>query len=285
MTKNTFTAENGIHPRVGISAAQKALAGNALSRREAMVRGATAATGLLLVPELLAANGKRKVVVWSEGTANVDEASKKVYPQDINTAIAEGLEPLAGSGWQIVKAGINDPDQGISDELLNSTDVLIWWGHKRHGDVSNELVNKIDKRVRDGQMGFIGTHSCHFAKPFKKLMGTACSWREYVEDGTSAEIIVKEPNHPICKGVKTFKLKAIERYGEPFAVPTPEAVPLEGIYTKPDGKTEPARMGLCWTVGKGRVFYFTPGHETHNDYYLPEVRQIFINAVQWAAPQ
>ena len=115
-------------------------------------------------------------------------------------------------------------------------------------------------------------------------MGTPCSWREYVDDGTSAEIIVKLPDHPICKGVKNFKLK-IERYGEPFAVPEPEAVPLDGIYTKPDGQTEPGRMGMCWTVGKGKVFYFTPGHETFHDYYRPEVRQIFVNAVQWAAPK
>jgi trehalose utilization protein len=167
---------------------------------------------------------------------------------------------------------------------LNSTDVLIWWGHKKHGDVKDEVVDKIVERVKAGKMGFIGTHSCHFAKPFKKLMGTRCSWREYVADGTSAEIIVKEPDHPICKGVKSFKLPKIERYGEPFAVPTPEAVPLDGIYTKPNGQTEPGRMGMCWTVGKGKVFYFTPGHETYNDYYRPEVRQIFVNAVQWAAP-
>jgi len=256
-----------------------------VSRRAALAVGATAATGLLLAPNLLGAGAKRKVVVWSEGTANVDEASKKVYPQDVNTAIAEGLQPLEEKGWQIVKASLNDPNQGLGDELLNSTDVLIWWGHKRHGDVNNDVVNKIDKRVRGGQMGFIGTHSCHFAKPFKKLMGTACSWREYVADGTSAEIIVKEPDHPICKGVKNFKLPAIERYGEPFAVLTPESVPLDGIYTKPDGNKESARMGLCWTVGKGRVFYFTPGHETYNDYYRAEVRQIFVNAVPWAAPE
>jgi trehalose utilization protein len=254
------------------------------SRRSAIALGAAAASGLMVAPSLLAATDKRKVVVWSEGTANVDPASKKVYPNDINTAIAEGLAPLESQGWQVLKASINDPDQGISEDLLTSTAVLIWWGHKRHGDVKDDLVNKIAQRVKDGNMGFIGTHSCHFARPFKKLMGTACSWREYVDDGTSAEIIVKEPNHPICKSVKTFKLPHIERYGEPFAVPTPESVPLDGLYTKPDGKTESARMGLCWTVGKGRVFYFTPGHETYNDYFRPEIRQIFVNAVQWAAP-
>ena len=161
--------------------------------------------------------------------------------------------------------------------------MLIWWGHKKHGDVKDELVKKIEKRVKEEGMGFIGTHSAHFAKPLKKLLGTACSWGEYAADGTSAEVIVKEPEHPICKGVRTFKLPKIERYGEPFAVPTPEAVPLDGLYTKPNGKTAPGRMGLCWTVGKGKVFYFTPGHETYDDYYRPEVRRIFLNAVQWAA--
>ncbi len=255
-----------------------------ISRREALAKAGSAAAAVLAAPALLAATGKRKVVVWSEGSANVDEGSKKVYPQDINTAIAEGLKPLENQGWEIVKATLSDPDQGISDELLGTTDVLIWWGHKKHGEVKDELVDKIDRRVREGRMGFIATHSSHFAKPYKKLMGTRCSWSEYVTDGTSVQIIVKEPNHPICKGVTDFKLPLIERYGEPFAVPAPEAVPLDGIYTKPDGQTAPGRMGLCWTVGKGKVFYFTPGHETYNDYYRPEVRRIFINAVQWAAP-
>lgn len=267
-----------------IDAAGISQASRRISRRTAVRLGTTVAAGLLMEANLFAAPGKRRVVVWSEGSANEDSGSKEVYPQDINTAIADGLKPIQAKGWEIVKASLKDPEQGVSEELLNSTDVLIWWGHKEHGDVKDALVDRIEKRVKEGGMGFLATHSSHFAKPYKRLMGTACSWREYVADGTSVEIIVKEPNHPICKGVKDFKLPKIERYGEPFAVPTPEAVPLEGIYTKPDGTTAPGRMGLCWTVGKGKVFYFTPGHETYDDYYRPEVRQIFINAVQWAAP-
>ena len=257
--------------------------GRGISRRTALGLGTTVTAGILVNANLFAAAAKRKVVVWSEGTANVDPASKKVYPDDINTAIAEGLKPLEAGGWEIVIASLNDPEQGLSEERLASTDVLIWWGHKKHGEVKDELVNRIQKRVNEQGMGFIGTHSAHFSKPLKRLLGTRCSWREYVDDGTSVEIIVKEPNHPICKGVKNFKRPRIERYGEPFAVPTPESVPLEGIYTKPDGTTETARMGLCWTVGKGRVFYFTPGHETYDDYYRPEIRRIFVNAVGWAA--
>jgi trehalose utilization protein len=235
--------------------------------------------GCLLAANLWAAEAKRRVVVWSEGTAPED----KVYTNDINAAIAEGLRSL--EGWEVITASLQDPDQGLSPERLNSTDVLIWWGHKKHGEVKDELVDRIVARVKEQGMGFISLHSSHFAKPFRRLMGTRCSWREYKADGTSARIIVKEPNHPIARGVKDFTLPRIERYGEPFAVPPPEVVVLDGIYTKPDGTTEPGRMGMCWTVGKGKVFYFTPGHETYPDFFMPEVRQILRNAVLWAAPE
>src|SRR6185369_3642534 len=109
------------------------------SRRSALTYGAGIAATLLIGNESPAAGSTgRRVVVWSEGTANVDETSKKIYPQDINTAIAEGLKPLEKGGWEIIKASLNDPDQGLSEERLNSTQVLIWWGHKKHGDVKDE---------------------------------------------------------------------------------------------------------------------------------------------------
>ena len=255
-----------------------------ISRRHALALGATATAVAAINFNLLAApDGKRTVVVWSEGSANVDAASKKVYPQDINHAVADGLKPLEASGWQIITASLQDPDQGLSDERLKNTDVLIWWGHKKHGEVSDELVAKIVKRVKEDGMGFIALHSSHFSKPLKKILGTACSWGEYKADGTSVKITVKEPSHPIVKGVKDFDLPLIECYGEPFAVPTPEAVPLDGMYTRPNGTKAPARMGLCWIIGKGRVFYFTPGHETYDDFFRPEVRLIMANAVTWAA--
>jgi trehalose utilization protein len=238
--------------------------------------GAGLSLSLLAGPALAAAQGKRKVVVWSERTAPTD-----MYPKDINGAIIEGLQGLPG--WEIVEANIDQPEQGVPDELLRSTDVLIWWGHQRHAEVKNELVDRIVKRVKEDGMGFLSLHSSHFAKPYRRLMGTRCSWGEYKADGTSARVIVKAPDHPIAKGVKDFELPKIERYGEPFAVPTPETVVFDGEYTKPDGSKAPGRMGLCWTIGKGRVFYFTPGHETYNDFFRPEVRLIMRNAVLWAA--
>jgi len=225
-----------------------------------------------------AGKAKHCVVVWSEGTA-----PKDVYPDDINGTIADGLKDL--KGWEVVKANLSDPDQGLPDELLNRADVLIWWGHQRHGQVKDALVDKIVKRVKEDGMGFISLHSSHFAKPNKALMGTACSWGAYVGDSTTLKVTVKDPKHPIAKGVKDFTIVHNERYSDPYAVPTPDSVVFEGVASLKDGGVDPSQQGFTWKVGKGRMFYFQPGHETNPVFFDPNVRKIMINAVKWAAPK
>ena len=246
-----------------------------VNRREFMGIGAAVAGGAILDGAADAAPKKKKVIVWSEGTA-----PKNVYPNDINTAIAAGLKPL--KGWDVVIANINQRDQGLSEELLNSANVLIWWGHQRHGEVKDELVKRIDHRVKVEGMGFIATHSAHYSKALKTVLGTNCGWKDYVEDGSKLEMIVKAPKHPITKGVKDFVVPHTERYGDPFECPTPETVLFDGKYTHPDGTIENAQQGMVWTVGKGRVFYFQPGHESYPIYFQPEVQRIFQNGVVWA---
>jgi trehalose utilization protein len=249
-----------------------------MTRREVLGRGAVLAGGLMLGSKVLAAEkaapAKRKVIVWSEGTA-----PEKVYPKDIRGAIAEGLKPL--DGWEIVTATLSDPGQGVSEEALKACDVLLWWGHKKHDDVKDETVKRIVQRVKEGGMGFASLHSSHFAKPYKALMGTACSWKAYVADGSACKVTVKDAKHPICKGVKDFNLEHTERFSEPYAVPEPEAVPLDGLYTLPNKTTEAARMGFCWTVGKGKVFYLQPGHEEYPCYFDENIRLILRNTCEW----
>jgi trehalose utilization protein len=241
-----------------------------------------AAGGILLAKGVLAADAKSKpcVVVWSEGTA-----PKNVYPDDINGAIVEGLKKDL-AGWEIVKAGIDDPDQGVPDALLAKCDVLIWWGHKKHGAVKDELVAKIEKRVKEEGMGFISLHSSHFAKPNKKLMGTACSWGAYLGDSEVCKCVVKDATHPIAAGLpKEFEFKHGERYSEPYAVPEPKSVVLDGLHTVKGGKPDDkARMGMCFEVGKGKFYYFQPGHETNPVFMDENVRKMMANAVKWAAP-
>jgi trehalose utilization protein len=248
--------------------------------RRALLGGSLALAGGLLAAQEAEAAGrkpKRRVVVWSEGTA-----PKKVYPNDVNTAIAEGLKPL--KGFDVTIASLNDPDQGLPQATLAATDVLIWWGHQKHGDVADELVERIVKRVKEDGMGFIATHSAHYSKPLKAILGTNCGWKYYIDDGAKLDVKVVSTSHPIAKGVKDFVVPHTERYGDPFEVPTPDTVIFDGIYTLPDGKTgEHAQQGMVWQVGKGRVFYFQPGHEGYPIYFQDDIRQIFRNGVQWVA--
>lgn len=250
-----------------------------ISRRRALVMGAAAGASLLLARGAKAEEARRKVIVWSEGTA-----PKKVYPDDIRGAVAEGLKPL--EGWEIVTATIGDPDQGVPEESLGKTDVLIWWGHQRHNDVKNQTVDRIVKHVKEDGMGFIALHSSHYSKALKRLLGTPCGWKGgYIEDGSDLKMIVKAPDHPIAKGIKDFDIPHTERYGEPFECPEPQTVVFDGLFTLPSGQTQQSRQGLVWEVGKGRVFYFQPGHETYPIFFQDEVRQVMRNAVQWCAPQ
>jgi trehalose utilization protein len=249
-----------------------------MPRRAILAMGAVAAGELLLGGTARADEPKRRVLVWSEGSA-----PKNVYPKDINTAVAEGLKPL--KDWEIVTASLSDPEQGVSQESLQKTDVLMWWGHIHHGKVKDELVERIARRVKEDGMGFIALHSSHYSKALKKVLGTACGFSAYVCDGSSVKVIVKEPSHPIAQGIKDFTLANTERYSEPFEVPPPEAVVFDGLYGRPDGSTEASRQGLVWTVGKGKVFYFQPGHETYPHFFDENVRHILRNAVVWAAPK
>ncbi|MFQ6133693.1 MAG: ThuA domain-containing protein [Armatimonadota bacterium] len=214
-----------------------------------------------------------RVLAWSELSEPED-----VYPQGINGALAEHLNTCEGIVAKT--ANLDERGQGVPEEGLAEADVLMWFGHVRHGDVTEETVERVVKHVRERGLGYLALHSSHFALPLKALLGTSCAWRTYVHDGEPGHIKVVDPDHPIAEGVGDFTIPQEEWYGEPFEVPEPEAVILEGTYK--DGE-EIARDALTWTIGKGRVFYFRPGHETYPIFYMPEVRRVIANAVRWLA--
>jgi trehalose utilization protein len=214
-----------------------------------------------------------RVLAWSEMTE-----PREVYPQGINGAIADHLRGLPD--MEVRTAALDDAGQGVSEEALARTDVLLWFGHVRHGQVSAESVARVVRHVKERGMGYLPLHSSHYSQPLKQLTGTSGSWRDYVENGKPARILVVDSGHPITRGVEDFTIPAEEWYGEPYEVPTPEAVVLVGLYD--DGR-EVARDGITWTIGEGRVFYFRPGHETYPIYHMPEVRRILENGVRWCA--
>ena len=218
-----------------------------------------------------------QVTVWNEGRHEKSHAEvAAVYPKGIHEAIAEGLRP---EGFTVRTATLDEPEHGLTDEVLAHTDVLTWWGHMAHHEVKDEIVERVQARVLEG-MGLIVLHSGHFSKIFRKLMGTTCNlkWREANEN---ERLWVTAPGHPIAAGLgEWIDLPQEEMYGEFFDIPHPEAQ----VFVSWFKGGEVFRSGCCYTRGKGRVFYFRPGHETYPTYYNPEIRRVIANAAKWAAP-
>ena len=220
-----------------------------------------------------------RVTVWNEyrHEQNSGHPASRVYPHGIHEAIAAYLREQPG--LEVRTATLDAPDQGLPAEALDTTDVLIWWGHDAHDAVADALVDRIQARVLAG-MGLVVLHSGHFSKIFKRLMGTSCNlqWRE----GNDHERLwVVEPGHSIAAGLPPYiDLAHEEMYGERFDIPAPETLVLVSWFSG----GEVFRSGCCYTRGLGKIFYFRPGHEGFPTYYNPLVRQVIGNAVRWAAP-
>lgn len=217
-----------------------------------------------------------RAVVWGE---NIHERTNEVvaalYPEGMHTTIAKALN--TDKAISASTATLEQPEHGLSADRLAETDVLVWWGHKDHGAVADEVVERVARRVFEG-MGLIVLHSGHFSKIFKRLMGTPCTlkWREA---GERERLWVTSPSHPIAEGISEyFELENEEMYGEQFAVPEP----LETVFISWFQGGEVFRSGLTYRRGAGNVFYFRPGHETYPTYHDTTVHKVLRNAVKWA---
>ena len=219
-----------------------------------------------------------RVTVWNEFRhERKNEQIKKLYPQGMHAAIARYLE---GCGtFDLRTATLDEPDHGLGGDVLPSTDVLIWWGHMAHGEVRDDIVDKVVARVLDG-MGLIVLHSGHFSKPFRRLMGTSCNlkWREI---GEKERLWVVEPGHPITEGIGQYiEIENTEMYGERFDIPAPDTLVLISWFAG----GEVFRSGCCYHRNRGKIFYFRPGHETYPIYHHEGVLKVIANACRWAAP-
>ncbi|WP_227935513.1 ThuA domain-containing protein [Alkalihalobacillus deserti] len=215
------------------------------------------------------------VTVWNEYIHEQTEPDvAKIYPKGIHTAIAKGLQPY---NFNIRTATFQQAEHGLTNEVLHQTDVLIWWGHLAHEEVTDEIVERIYQRVLSG-MGLIVLHSGHFSKIFKKLMGTSCDlkWREADE---RERLWVVDPAHPIVEGIGQYiELEEEEMYGEFFDVPAPDQL----IFISWFKGGEVFRSGCAYHRRQGKIFYFQPGHETYPTYYNKEILRVIANAVKWA---
>lgn len=223
-----------------------------------------------------------RVTVWNEGLHERElPKCQAIYPDGMHKVIGAYLEKQPGIA-SVHCSELSDPDQGLSDDILANTDVMTWWGHKAHDQVTDENAARVQKRVQEG-MGLIVLHSGHMSKPFRLLMGTGCflKWREYGEDGEKERLWVVDPSHPIVEGLPEYiELPNTEMYGEPFGIPQPDQL----VFISWFQGGEVFRSGCCWHREVGKVFYFRPGHETFPIYHNEQVLKVIYNAVKWAAP-
>ena len=218
------------------------------------------------------------IVVWNEYVHERGPGIPgELYPAGIHGAIADGLRASLGATAVVSTATLDEPNHGLPAAVLDDVDVLVWWGHLAHDDVSDELALRVQQRVLDG-MGLIVLHSAHYSKPFRLLMGTSCGlrWRE----ADDRELVwTVNPGHPIAAGIPAvIPLERHEMYGEFFDIPAPDELVFISSFTG----GEVFRSGCCFHRGKGRVFYFSPGHETYPVYRHPDVRRVIANGVRWA---
>jgi trehalose utilization protein len=219
-----------------------------------------------------------RVLCWSEGTE-----PKSVYPAGINGAVAELLNKQAGI--KATAAGLADPDQGVGDSTLENTDVITWWGHQKHGQVRDDRVAAVVQRMNEHGLGVLALHSSHYSKILKTgLKCTGDPGPNGWGDGLRESIYVVDARHPVAKGVKDFVLPHEEYYDDPWDLPAPSSTVFFSIFEakRPNGESRKFRSGMAYDgLGKGRMFYFRPGHEEYPTYLQPEVQTILVNAVRW----
>ncbi len=221
--------------------------------------------------------GNIRATVWNEFRhERTEEDIKKIYPDGLHAEIGRALNEAGGI--DVTLAALDDPEQGLPDAVLENTDVLLWWGHMFHGEVSDGLVEKIKRRVLEG-MGLIVLHSGHQSKVFRSVVSATGNllWGDCVK-----EVVWNiNPTHPIAAGIPShFVLKSEEIYAEPFGIPQPD----ELIFTSWFENGYVFRSGCLWRRGYGKVFYFQPGHEEVPTFYDENVRKIIVNAVRYCAP-
>lgn len=249
--------------------------------RRALLGAAAAAAGAGLL-EATARQAQAadpiRVLCWSERTE-----PGSIYPEGINGTVAEFLNKVPGIRARAVN--LRDPDQGVSDEILASTDVITWFGHMKHGEVKDDRVAAIVKRMNEHGLGFLALHSSHYSKVLKTALKTSGDLGGGVGDGGKETVYVVNPSHPIAKGVTDFTLDHEEFYDEPFGIPEPNSLVLLSVFEarRPDGGHRKFRSGACFEVGKGRLFYFRPGHEEYPTFHQAPVQKLVTNGVFWLA--
>ena len=219
---------------------------------------------------------KLRVTIWNENLHEKrQEEVRLLYPDGIHGCIRQFLEKQPD--LEIRTATFEEPEHGLTKEVLDHTDVLVYWSHMAQEDFSDRVAERIHRAVLQG-MGLVALHSAHYSKMMKKLLGTSMTlrWRH----GDRERLFVTCPSHPIARDLLDyFELPMEEMYGEYFDIPKPDDVVFTGWFAG----GEVFRSGCTFQRGLGKIFYFQPGHETCPSYLNEHIRTILRNAVHYVA--
>ncbi len=143
-----------------------------------------------------------KVTVWNEYVQEqMDVKAGELFPGDDAAKFREEFIQRAkeikaihnGAIHNTLKALLEEDEEievrhiatlemeecGLTKDVLDDTDVLVWWAHVAHDRVPDEIAERVRDYVLRG-MGFIALHSAHPSKPMQRILGTSGSlqWRE-----------------------------------------------------------------------------------------------------------
>ncbi|MGB8452879.1 MAG: ThuA domain-containing protein [Anaerocolumna sp.] len=225
-----------------------------------------------------------RVTIFCEHNQDRFEPVKSVYPEGIHGAIAKAFQNA--EEFKVTIATQDMPKHGLTKEVLDNTDVLVWWSHIDNRQLEDEVADDVCLRVvRDG-MGFLALHSASFSKPWQRLLGieyAAGEWGRFrtMPKGEKERLWVIVPGHPICEGIKDYiEIPQDEMYGEPMLIPDPDKLIFIAWWEGGDV----CRSGSLFERGRGKIFGFTPGHEAFPIFYQPEIQLVLQNAARFLAP-
>ena len=208
-----------------------------------------------------------RVTVWGE---NVHESRQpERCARSTPTACTVRSRPAwkqLGAAAEVRTVTLDDPEHGLTEEVLADTDVLTWWGHMAHEKVDDAIVDRVQHHVLGAWASRL--HSAHYSKIFRRLIGTSCCLR-WRNDGERELVWTVRPGHPIADGVPhPLVIDEQEMYGEWFDIPQPD----EFVFISSFAGGEVFRSGCIFHRGKGRIFYFCPGDQEYPVYHHKDSR-------------
>lgn len=223
---------------------------------------------------------KLRVTVWCEGLDPIQEPKAVAcYPDDINGCIGAFL--AKSEDMTVALHSQKEPENGLSQRILDETDVLVWWSHLYDNELSQEASDRVVEAVLNG-MGLLLLHSSGGSKPSRALLGRNSNGGKYREVGELERVWIANRSHAIMEGLEReyIEVPQSEMYGEPYGLATPDDL----LFISWFEGGEVLRSGVTWHKGLGKIFFFTPGHEEFPTYHIPEIQKVITNGVRWLRP-